>query len=205
MTASGDSASHFVAGYFAKIRALMEGVDPASIARAMGMLEDAWRHDRQVFVIGNGGSAATASHWACDLNKGTARPDRPRLRVISLTDNVAHFSAIANDYGYEHVFTEQLRNLLHPGDLLVGISASGNSPNVVQAFQFAREQQARTLAVVGFTGGTLVETADCVVHFTSHEYGPVEDMQLMINHLITDWFRSVVMPAPVGAGGQPAP
>jgi D-sedoheptulose 7-phosphate isomerase len=87
----------------------------------------------------------------------------------------------------------------------VGISASGNSPNVVQAFQFAREQGARTLAVVGFSGGTLAETADCVVHFSSHEYGPVEDMQLMINHLITDWFRSVVMPAPVGDACQPAP
>lgn len=183
----------FAREYFSKISRLLESADFNAIARAMEFVETAWRENRQIFVIGNGGSASTASHWACDLNKGTARADRPRLKVISLTDNMAHFSAIANDYGYEQVFTEQLRNLIQPGDLLIGISASGNSPNVVHAFDFAIESQAVTLAVVGFTGGKLREKANCVVHFPSNEYGPVEDLQLMLDHVITDWFRSVAM------------
>jgi D-sedoheptulose 7-phosphate isomerase len=190
---TANARAEFARGYFSKISRLLAAADLEAIACAMELVETAWRENRQIFVIGNGGSASTASHWACDLNKGTARADRPRLKVISLTDNMAHFSAIANDYGYDQVFIEQLRNLIQPHDLLIGISASGNSPNVVHAFDFARRSQAVTLAVVGFTGGKLREIADCVVHFPSDEYGPVEDLQLMLDHLITDWFRTVAM------------
>lgn len=205
MTGRPDSRA-FAVSYFDRIRRLIDTVDLEAVVAATTVLEQAWRNRQQVFVIGNGGSASTASHWACDLNKGTSHPGRPRMRVISLTDNMAHFSAIANDCGYDKVFTEQLTNLLQAGDVLIGISASGNSPNVLDAFRYARDLGATTIAVVGFTGGQLAKLADRVVHFQSSEYGPVEDMQLMLNHLITDWFRAVVIrsdgdPPPAGSGG----
>lgn len=184
----------FVRGYFDKIRQLLDSTDLQALARLMAILETAWVECRQVFVIGNGGSASTASHWACDLSKGASHPGRRRLRVISLTDNMAHFSAIANDCGYDKVFTEQLRNLVQRGDVLIGISASGNSPNLLHAFDYANRQGASTVAIVGFTGGKLATMADHVVHVQSSEYGPVEDMHLMFDHVVTDWFRTVVMP-----------
>lgn len=195
----------FVRGYFDKIRSLLDSIDVEAVARLMTLLEAARVEGRQVFIIGNGGSASTASHWACDLNKGASHPGRRRLRVISLTDNMAHFSAIANDYGYERVFTEQLRNLVQQGDVLIGISASGNSPNLVHAFDYAARYGATTVAVVGFSGGKIAAMADHVVHVQSGEYGPVEDMHLMFDHVVTDWFRTVVMPragVEIGADGE---
>jgi D-sedoheptulose 7-phosphate isomerase len=182
----------YASGYFQKIRLLLEAVDPAPIDAAIGILEDAWRASRQVFVIGNGGSASTASHYACDLNKNTAHPDFPRLKVMSLCDNMALFSAIANDYGYREVFTEQLKHFFQPGDVLVGISASGNSPNIVSAFEYAKSAGGVTIGVTGFTGGEVARLADCSIHIPSEEYGPVEDVQLMVNHLITEYFRALV-------------
>lgn len=196
-------AREFVRDYLATIRNLIDAAPIDALAGALGMLEAAWREGRQVFVIGNGGSAATASHWACDLGKNSAAQDGPRLRVISLADNVASLTAIANDRGYEEVFVEQLRGALRAEDLLVGISASGNSPNVVRAFAYARRHGARTLAVVGFDGGQLAGMADCVVHVAAHEYGPVEDMHLIVNHVAADWFRRVLVPAARAAQGAP--
>jgi D-sedoheptulose 7-phosphate isomerase len=180
------------ADYFQKVKGLLDAVDPSAVDAAIAMLEEAWRGSRQVFVIGNGGSASTASHYACDLNKNTAHPDFPRLKVMSLCDNMALFSAIANDCGYEHVFTEQLKHFFQPGDVLMGISASGNSPNVVEAFEYAKSVGGQTIGVTGFTGGKLREMADCAIYIPSHEYGPVEDVQLMINHLITEYFKRLI-------------
>ena len=189
-----DDAKEFALGYLEKLAGLMRRTSADSLAVAMKMVGQCWRDGKHVFIVGNGGSASTASHWACDLGKGAVFPGVDRLRVLSLTDNVAHLSAIANDIGYDAIFEEQLRNLLQGGDLLIGISASGNSANVVRAFEYAGSQGARTLAFVGFDGGRLVRLADHAVHFDSHEYGPVEDMQLIANHLITDWLRKVVLP-----------
>jgi D-sedoheptulose 7-phosphate isomerase len=197
----------FIRAYFQKLRVLFDTLDLESLANVMDLLETARRDGRQVFIIGNGGSASTASHWACDLNKGASLAGHRRLRVISLTDNMAHFSAIANDCGYEKVFTEQLRNILQSGDIVIGISASGNSPNLVDAFEYANEHGACTIAIVGFRGGKIATLADRVVHVKSDEYGPVEDMHLIFDHVITDWFRTVVLggaQVPGGAGQQEA-
>ncbi len=182
----------FASNYFRKIQLLLDAVDTTAIDQAIVVLEKAWRGAQMVYVIGNGGSASTASHYACDLNKNTVHPDYPRLKVMSLCDNVALFSAIANDYGYEHVFTEQLKHFFHPGDVLIGISASGNSSNVVNAFEYARNVGGHTIGVTGFSGGKIREIAECAIYIPSHEYGPVEDVQLMINHLITEYFKNLV-------------
>ena len=137
-------------------------------------------------MIGNGGSASTASHMSCDLNKGASLFSEQPLRVMSLTDNMAHFSALANDEGYESVFSGQLRNLLTEKDMLIGISASGNSPNCVAAFHLAKEKGAKVLGLLGFSGGTMAELADFCITVASNEYGPVEDAHLIINHIVTE-------------------
>ncbi len=186
----------FAADYFRKVKSLIDQLDLTKIERAIAILEAAWPRDQQVLIVGNGGSASTASHYACDLHKVTARPGRNHLKVMSLCDNMALFSAVANDFGYEHVFVEQLKHVFKPGDVLIGISVSGNSQNVVKAFEYARAAEGKTIAIVGLSGGRLAALADCAVHIPYDEYGPVEDVQLMINHLIVDYFRQTVVAVP---------
>src|SRR6185503_18773626 len=140
------------------ITALHQAIDllPHSlIAEVIDILERARLQGRQVFIMGNGGSASTASHFVCDLAKNTRRDGLPHYRVIGLTDNMAIFSAYANDEGYESVFAKQLENLISPGDIVIGISASGNSQNVLNALQFAKERGTRTIAFTGFDGGRI--------------------------------------------------
>lgn len=175
--------------YIEQLKQMLDDLDPKEIERLITVLLDAHKHDKQVFVIGNGGSASAASHMACDLGKGTAIPGRKRMRAISLTDNMAMFSAIANDFGYDNVFLEQLKNIFNPGDVLIGISASGNSPNVVNAMRWVNERGGVTVAIVGFTGGEMKREADICIYFKNNEYGPVEDGHLIINHLVSTYLR----------------
>jgi D-sedoheptulose 7-phosphate isomerase len=157
---------------------------------AMGeMLYRAYRNERQVFTVGNGGSASTASHMAADLGKNTIGPHMRRFRIISLNDNAAIVTALANDLGYENIFSEQLMNLIRPGDLLVAISASGNSPNVLKAIRYAREQCAEVMAILGFDGGVAATLADLAVVVPIDHYGIVEDAHLIVNHILVDYFK----------------
>jgi D-sedoheptulose 7-phosphate isomerase len=142
-----------------------------------------------VFFLGNGGSAATASHFAVDLGKGTkVRGARP-FRALSLTDNQAFLTAQANDEGYDSAFVGQLEGLLRPGDVVVGITASGNSQNLIDAFTFARAHGATTVGLLGFDGGRLLALSDVavVVRTPKGEYGPVEDLHLVIDHIVTNY------------------
>jgi len=159
------------------------------IERAVDVLQYARLNDKQVFILGNGGSAATASHFACDLGKNTVVPDRPRFRVMALTDNMPLFSALANDYGYGRVFAEQLANLVRPGDVVIGISGSGNSVNVLNAIRLAREVGATTIGLTGFDGGKLKGMVDVCVLVPSHCMEKVEDTHLVLEHLITTAVR----------------
>ena len=179
----------FVADYFEALAKLLRRSDGEAVARLGGLLWAAYEADRQVFLLGNGGSAATASHFACDLGKGTAVPGQRRFRALSLADNVAMLTALGNDIGYEKVFTEQLAALMRPGDLVVAISASGNSPNVVDAVEYANQAGGVTVALVGFGGGRLKEIAQQTVHFASDNYGLVEDAHLILEHALTQWLR----------------
>jgi D-sedoheptulose 7-phosphate isomerase len=182
--------------YVARVRDLLGNLDLAAVAAAAAVLLDAYENGRTVFVCGNGGSAANASHLAADLGKNTVAPDRPRLRVLSLNDNMAWFSALANDLGYEQVFVEQIGNLLQSGDVLVALSASGNSRNVVRAAEFAKARGGRVLALVGFEGGRLRELADVAIHLRCDAYGPVEDAHLVLGHVFTEVLRERIRSGP---------
>jgi D-sedoheptulose 7-phosphate isomerase len=186
-----DKAS-FAREYFAGLKAVMDRVDVAQVATFVGELERAYQEDRQVFIVGNGGSAGTASHMACDLAKTVLgrKPDRAtrRFRVMSFTDNVPLITAIANDLGYEHAFTEQLAVFARRGDLLVVITASGNSPNVVNAVRMAREMGLRTTGLLGFDGGAVLPLLDTPLLIPDWSYGFVEDLHMVLDHLVTAYF-----------------
>jgi D-sedoheptulose 7-phosphate isomerase len=143
----------------------------------------------KIFIIGNGGSASTASHMAVDLAKGTQVKGYPSLRVISLTDNVGMITAWANDLAYEEVFTEQLKNLLSYKDVLIAISASGNSPNILSAVRYAKSRGAATVGFIGFGGGKLKDLVDVDITVSSHNYGVVEDFHLTLNHIISQFIK----------------
>jgi D-sedoheptulose 7-phosphate isomerase len=194
------SARHdFVRGYLGELRRCLESLAAADVARFLESLERAYNEDRQVYLIGNGGSAATASHMACDLAKNVYPPASTgtvrRFRVTSLTDNVPLITALANDCGYERIFSEQLNNLLQRDDLVIAVSASGNSPNVIDALSLARERGARTAALLGFGGGRAKEMVDVALVVGSDDYGHVEDLHLVLNHLCAAWMRQLLLAA----------
>lgn len=181
-----------VESYIATLQATLSRLPWDDIRAVIVVLHQARLEGRQVFVMGNGGSAATASHFACDLGKGAALPGYPLFRVIALTDNMPVFSAYANDCGYEHVFARQLENLLQPGDLVIGISGSGNSPNVLNAVDLARQRGAKTIGLVGFDGGRLKEMVDLCIHVGNGCMEQVEDIHVILAHLMSTVLRQLL-------------
>ncbi len=152
-------------------------------------LFQAWHEDRCLFIFGNGGSAALASHMACDLGKGTATEGLPRLRVLSLTDNVPLISAWANDTSYAAVFSEQLAGMAKPGDVVFAISGSGNSPNVVAALDWARQNRCLTLGLSGFQGGKMVALCDISWVVPSDNMQIIEDLHVSASHALFTTLR----------------
>lgn len=188
-----------ITSYLEQLRDVIERFPIPEIERIVRILLDARSAGATVFVLGNGGSAATASHFACDLGKGTISPGIPRLRVVALTDNVPLLTAWANDTDYVNVFSEQLESLVRPGDVVIAISASGNSPNVLKAVEVARKAGATTVGLAGFDGGKLKSAVDvCVVVPVDH-MGQVEDGHMILDHLITDCIKEA---SKHGAGPQ---
>jgi D-sedoheptulose 7-phosphate isomerase len=179
--------------HIAEVRAVLDEIPTEAIERVVHIILDAYRHKQHVYIVGNGGSASTATHFACDLSKATIVEGHARLRVTSLTDNVALLTAWANDTSYTNVFAEQLDNLLNSGDVVVAISASGNSPNVLAAVDAARGRGAITVGFVGFTGGKLKAAVDAAIHVPSDSYGVVEDCHLVLEHAITESTRSALV------------
>lgn len=184
-------AADFADGYLAYLSEILAKLDRGEIAKFIGALLDARRRGATVFFLGNGGSAATASHFQNDLTRWRDNP----MRIVSLTDNVAVLTAIGNDHGYEHIFRMQLENLLLPGDVVVAISVSGNSPNVLLAMEYAISRGALTIGLTGFDGGRLAEIVDVNIHAPTlpGEYGPAEDVHMILDHLIVSflWQRCV--------------
>jgi D-sedoheptulose 7-phosphate isomerase len=154
------------------------------VERITHTLRDAWLRDAQIFAIGNGGSAANASHFATDLGKGASDKLQRRIRVQSLTDNVAWITALGNDYSYEDSFKRQLENFAREGDFLIAASVSGNSPNLVRAFEWANETGLETVAIVGAKRGQLAEISKQVIVVDDTHYGRVEDVQMHILHML---------------------
>jgi D-sedoheptulose 7-phosphate isomerase len=177
--------------YIADLHSTLDILSTDTISRVISILHEARLNQRQIFVMGNGGSASTASHFACDLGKNTRRESWPNFKVLGLTDNMAIFSAFANDEGYENVFVQQLASFIHPGDVVIGISASGNSPNVLNAIQLAKQVQATTIGFTGFDGGRLGSLVDVNLHVMSDCIEQVEDIHLMLEHLICKALREM--------------
>lgn len=175
--------------YLTDLKTTLDALDPAQIKAVRDRVAALRERGGQLFLCGNGGSAATASHLANDLGKGASYGRQgPRFRVIALTDNVPWITALANDVGYEVIFAEQLRNLGQPGDVLLAISGSGNSPNILAAVGVAKEIGMEVIGWTGFGGGELAEAADLAIVADSHHMGRVEDVHTILMHLICYYF-----------------
>ena len=162
----------------------LESIPAATVEKVIDQLRDALRHDRQIFVFGNGGSASNASHFATDLGKGSSDKIGRRFRVLSLNDNVSWMTALGNDYSYEDVYVRQLMNYARPGDLALAMSVSGSSPNIVRAMEWAKGNGLQTIALVGGKLGKLASIADTVIAIDSTHYGRVEDVQMGVCHML---------------------
>jgi len=184
MTTEPPPFTEFARDYLAGLKAAIDEIDPASLERVMEVLLEAKRDRRTVYVLGNGGSAATASHLASDLCRTEAGTGRRGLRAICLTDNVAAFTAVANDTGFETAFAELLALQVRQGDVVIAISGSGSSPNVLQGVEVARRRGATTVALVGFGGGELAALVDLAVCLECRHYGVAEDLHLALAHMI---------------------
>jgi D-sedoheptulose 7-phosphate isomerase len=183
--------SEFAKDYLADLKSVLDRLPLAELDKIVAAIETAHAAGKQIFVIGNGGSAATASHMMNDLNKGTLghKGDAPwkRFKVIALTDNVSLMTAWANDTNFNAVFSEPLKNLANRGDVLIAISASGNSPNIVAAVEGAKQLGLIVLGLGGFTGGKLAQLADVCFVVPSNGYGPVEDVHMILDHILTGY------------------
>jgi D-sedoheptulose 7-phosphate isomerase len=183
----------FAKSYFNYLSQVLSSIDPQAVAAFVRTLLDARERGATVFFMGNGGSASTASHFANDLAIGTNSYHKP-FRVLSIADNNAVMTAIANDFGYSHIFERQLRVLGKQGDVVVGISASGNSPNLLKAFDVAKEMRIKTVALTAFDGGRMREISDEGIHVPTglKEYGPAEDAHMVLDHLISAYLIQLV-------------
>lgn len=179
-----DSVKGWIDRYRDAQQAATEAIPTESVARLIEKFRAALAEDRQVFVFGNGGSASNASHFATDLGKGSSDKLGKRFRVISLNDNVSWMTALGNDYAYEDVYVRQLMNYARPGDLVLTMSVSGSSPNLVKAFHWARANGVWTAALVGGKRGKLADLADLAIVVPTEHYGRAEDAQMTICHML---------------------
>ena len=173
----------WISEYLNAQKRAVDSIPVAKVERAIEMLRTAWKEERQVFIVGNGGSASNASHFATDLGKGSSDALGRRFRVLSLTDNVSWITAIGNDYSYDECYVRQLANYARAGDVLISVSVSGNSPNVVKALEWARSHDLRTIALVGLKRGRSAELAEEVIEIGDTHYGRVEDAQMHVLHM----------------------
>jgi D-sedoheptulose 7-phosphate isomerase len=179
----------FVADYAELTAAALKSVRPSEIDRAVSALKRAVADDKLIFACGNGGSAAIANHLSCDCSKGIAADTGLRPRVVSLSSTVELITAIANDIDYGDVFSHQLRNAARPSDVLITISSSGDSENIVRALAWARDNGMTTIAMSGFSGGRSARIADINLHVAAENYGIVEDAHQGLMHILAQYLR----------------
>lgn len=176
--------NEWLANYVAAQKATLDTIPVEGVAQLVGTFQKALAEDRQIFAFGNGGSAANVSHFATDLGKGSSDKTGRRFRVLSLNDNVPWMTALANDYSYEEVFVRQMMNYARPGDLAMALSVSGNSPNLVKALRWGRDNGLHTIALVGAKRGAMAEIAHEVIVVNDTHYGRVEDAHMGICHML---------------------
>jgi D-sedoheptulose 7-phosphate isomerase len=175
-----------VTAYNQELQQCFAEIDPKKLEKVVMHL---LRRGQTIFILGNGGSASTASHMEVDLTKGSYHERGFHLRVMSLTNNMAVVTAVANDISYEAIFTEQLKIHMKSGDVVIGITASGNSPNVLSAMKYAKEHGAVTIGFIGFGGGKLKDLVDIDLTVSSRNYGVVEDFHSSLNHIISQFIK----------------
>ncbi len=175
--------------YLTELKEAMAQLDFNELNKIIDILKKAYDENRLIFIIGNGGSASTASHFACDLGKGTLgdlyNSDKKRFRVCSLTDNNSVITAIGNDIGYDDIFYQQLKNLASQNDILILFTASGNSPNILKAIDFANSINMTQIGFLGFSGGKSADKLVNKIIVKSNNYGIIEDLHLVLEHIIT--------------------
>lgn len=174
----------FALDYFQELSVAAKRISAENFQQVVSTLLDAYERECSIFVMGNGGSASTASHFACDINKGVSLDLAKRFKMICLNDNIPIMLAYANDNSYEDIFVEQLKNFLKPGDAVMGISGSGNSKNVIKAIQYANEKDATTITFTGFDGGKLAKIARVSMVIPVNDMQKVEDIHLILTHII---------------------
>ena len=178
--------------YLNELEQMVRDLSREDLQKVLRLLEACYYNGHRIFVMGNGGSAATASHFALDLAKNTILPQAPRLKAISLTDHVPLITAWSNDTAYDHIFAEQLANLIEPGDVVIGISASGNSLNVINALRLARQSRAFTIGILGATGGKIKGMVDAYILAPGQNIEQEEDAHMILTHVITRHMRGIV-------------
>jgi len=188
-----DSPDGYFAAYRDNIVGAWASIDGSNVARAAALLHATLRRDGIIYACGNGGSAAIANHLLCDFQKGIQTGTEMKPRVISLSSHLELITAIANDIDYNDIFLYQLRTMARPGDLLMTISASGNSENIVRAAQWAKSQNLPTIALVGFSGGRSAAIADVAIHVAAENYGVVEDVHQSLMHIFAQYLRQSMM------------
>ncbi len=183
--------------YLSKITAAIENIEEDNLKNILEIVEEKYEDRKNIFIAGNGGSAATASHFVADLNK-TVLGKRPikskilRFRAICLSDNTPLVTAIGNDISYDNIFSEQLKNYANKGDLLIVVTGSGNSKNIINAINTADDLGVQTLGLLGFDGGLALEIVDDYILIESADFGVIEDCHSIIFHLITDYFKKTL-------------
>jgi D-sedoheptulose 7-phosphate isomerase len=181
----------WISHYIAQQKAALDSIPGEAVALLVERLRKAWLEDRQIFVFGNGGSAANASHFVTDLGKGASDKLKRRFRVMSINDNTPWLTALGNDYSFDQVFSKQLSNFARPGDIVIAMSVSGNSPNLIKAFEWAKGHNLQTVAMVGGKRGRLADIADQTIVIASEHYGRVEDAHMTICHLLAYAFMEL--------------
>ncbi len=170
--------------YLDTVSGLLAAISREDIRKIVDLVRDAYANGKQVFIMGNGGSAATASHLACDLQKGITSMGTKRFRVMAVTDNIPVMTAWANDADYSEIFAKQIATWVEPGDLVIGISGSGNSPNIIKGIEIANERGAVTAGMAGFKGGKLAQVAKYCVTVPSDNMQHIEDVHMVLSHLV---------------------
>lgn len=180
--------AHFEA-YVRQLNQTLAQMDIEKIDRLHGLIEQVRAGGNQLFLLGNGGSAAASAHWICDFVKGASVEGQRRLRAFALSDNNPILTAYGNDVSYESVFVEQLKNYLQPGDLVVSMSVSGSSPNLLAAHRYAQENGAGCVSIIGAYDGKLKQCSDLVIEVPSKNYGIVEDIHLILGHVLSQYMK----------------
>jgi D-sedoheptulose 7-phosphate isomerase len=180
--------------YKADVLKAIDTIELEKVGQAIDILKRARDEDRRIFVCGNGGSASTASHFVCDMVKGASFHRDKRFRIMALTDSLPTITAYANDVCYDCVFVEQLKNFAEPGDVVIAISGSGNSPNVLQAMEYANSIGCRTIALSGRNGGKLGPMAQINLQASNPHMGRIEDVHVIVMHMICYYFMDAEKP-----------